>query len=587
MLEQQYKLSSYTDKSLKTIQKSLDLGRDRLLKYLGNRDFRLPEGREHMILQELNDLTLGIQMQLTGDIKEAAIKAGEMSLREYNNILSFDGKLAETVGFELVSVSPSQFAAMVAAPVGGEILEAWVKQSFSSHIIDDIQAEILAGNFTGTSTPKIIDRLVDSFGMIRHDAETLVRTQIATTNNLAAQMVYKANADIINRVRWDSTFEVSTKSGSSTCMVCAALHGQEFDVNEPHPIPPKHLRCRCYMTPITKSWQALGLNIDEMKSALKPFTERASNRKILDVGQMSGSFDDFLKTRNKKYQVNFLGSNRYAMWKNGEFKVEDLIDSKGNLRLLTKDKDGNYVGLMGKSSVVKSVVLKPSFQPAKDIKSVLTELKATRTPTGVYLDGIPKRHEASILAGLNDSVYQYGGKLNSVGWQLRKQKSLGIAAYTGDFIQFQKSGIKSIYKTAPESRDIFESRRLKNIEDTKKLIADPKNKNILNHAEITLKKLEDSTMWAAYTKAADPLKAIAAHEGFHNVYYTHKLKDSFSKNLAKNGITDRTQWFKVSEYGASAETELFAEIGSAITNDLKIPNEFVKAFNDTVKEFKK
>jgi len=99
------------------------------------------------------------------------------------------------------------------------------------------------------------------------------------------------------------------------------------------------------MTPITKSWRELGLDIDEMKSALKPFTERDGNRKIIDVGQMSGSFDDFLKTRNKKYQVNFLGPNRYDMWKNGDFKVEDLVDAKGNLRLLTKDKDGNYVGL--------------------------------------------------------------------------------------------------------------------------------------------------------------------------------------------------------------------------------------------------
>lgn len=342
----QYQLENYTDEALKSIQKALNLGRNELLHQIDMMDFRLPEGREHALLTELNDMTFGIQAKLTGNIQDAAAVTGEASYREYGNILSFDGKLAKTVGFNYVSVSPAQLRAMaVTVQVGGKLLEGWVKDTFEGHIIDDIHTAIMADNLRGVSTPQIIERMTDAFGMIERDAETLTRTYIASINNQAAADVYKANSDIIKKERWDSTFEVSTQAGSGTCMVCAALHGKEFPIDEDHIRPPKHMRCRCFMTPVTLSWRELGLDIDEINASLKPFTERDENRKILDAGQISGNFDDFLKTRNVKYQKGFFGENRYRMWKDGEIKVEDLIDKNGDLRLLKKDKDGNYVGL--------------------------------------------------------------------------------------------------------------------------------------------------------------------------------------------------------------------------------------------------
>jgi len=345
-LEFQYKISEYTDKQLLSIQRSLDVARKSLFEQIGNMDFRLPEGREHAVLQELNNMTLGIQAQLTGDIQAAAIKAGDTSIHEYGRILSFEGQVDEVLAFNYAIPSPEQLKAMVNVPVGGKLMGEWVKDSFASNIVDGIQTSITAGMLQGIGTDKIINGLTQAFGMIKKDAETLARTQIASANNAAAERVYKANADLIDAEIWNSTLEVSTKSGRGTCCQCGALHGQEFKLDDPHIRPPAHLSCKCFMTPKTKSFKELGLNIGEMQESLSPFTERDENRKILNAGRIKNDFEAFLKSRDEKYQINFFGPTRFKMWKDGDINVRDLIDKNGNIRLLKKDsKTGEYTGL--------------------------------------------------------------------------------------------------------------------------------------------------------------------------------------------------------------------------------------------------
>ena len=63
------------------------------------------------------------------------------------------------------------------------------------------------------------------------------------------------------------------------------------------------------------------------------------------LGLFNGDFEKFLDSMGVKYQKDLLGPNRYQLLQDGKIKWEDLIDKNGNLRLLKKDKDGNYVGL--------------------------------------------------------------------------------------------------------------------------------------------------------------------------------------------------------------------------------------------------
>lgn len=255
------------------------------------------------------------------------------------------------MGFNFVTVAPDQLRSMmVSTPVGGRLLNEWISDSFETRISESIEEAVRAGMLKGESVAKTIERVDFALGTgagrasIAMDAENIVRTYIADINNTAAEAVYKANSDIIEKEKWNATFEVSTKSGSGTCMQCAGLHGKEFDIGGDHMRPPAHLRCRCFMVAKTKTYKELGLNIDEMKASLKPYTERDENRHILDAGRMTDDFDKFLRSRDHVYQLNFLGENRLRMWKNGEIKIADLVDENGNVRLLKKE-GGKYVGL--------------------------------------------------------------------------------------------------------------------------------------------------------------------------------------------------------------------------------------------------
>ena len=338
----QYQLENYTVESLNSITKALNKARNELFNEISYRDIFLPEGREDKVLKELNDLTFGMQAQLTGNITEAAEIAGQASLREYGNIISLDGRLAETVGFNSVALSAEQLRAMVVdVPVGGKLLKNWVADNFKRQIIDEIQIDIMAGMFKGESTKKLVDRLRDSFDVLDHEAITLTRTYVASMNNRAAESVYKANSDVIDKEEWSATLEVSTKSGHGTCFRCAALDSKQWPINTEHPRPPIHPRCRCWLLPISKTFRELGLNIDELEKAARPFTLRdgipideGGKRKILDFGMFEGNAQDFIKSKGTLYLKNTVGPKRKALMDVGKIGFDDLVDKNGQVVLL-------------------------------------------------------------------------------------------------------------------------------------------------------------------------------------------------------------------------------------------------------------
>ncbi|MCK5267005.1 MAG: hypothetical protein KAR07_02450, partial [Spirochaetes bacterium] len=97
----------------------------------------------------------------------------------------------------------------------------------------------------------------------------------------------------------------------------------------------------------TKSYRELGLNIDELKETARPYVSKDGKR-ILQAGTFDGDFETFLKNKSAKYQKDFLGPNRLRMWKDGTIDFQDMVDDRGNVRLLRKNKDKEYVGLVNK-----------------------------------------------------------------------------------------------------------------------------------------------------------------------------------------------------------------------------------------------
>lgn len=348
----QYQIEDYTNATLRQIIPALDQARNEIMQELYKKEGIVTNERGEALLDELRSLTLGIQMQLGNDVEAAATIVAEKSLSEYGKILSFDGAIAETVGFNFVQLSASQLKAFVAEPFQGAQMQTWISNIFRAKLTDEIRQELLAGYFKGESYKKLVDRIDVGFNSVRSEVITQARTFIADVNNRASEAVYKANSDIIKWEEWNATLEVSLKSGTSTCIRCASKDGIRFPIGSDHIRPPLHFRCRCFMTPVTKTYKELGLNIPELREKARPFTEREGKpidtgltRRILDVGQHKGDFESFLKTRGEGYQKELLGPSRFKLWESGKIKFRDFTDKDGNTRLLKKNKAGDVIGL--------------------------------------------------------------------------------------------------------------------------------------------------------------------------------------------------------------------------------------------------
>jgi hypothetical protein len=91
------------------------------------------------------------------------------------------------------------------------------------------------------------------------------------------------------------------------------------------------------------------------------------------------------------------------------------------------------------------------------------------------------------------------------------------------------------------------------------------------------------------------MKATTQHEALHGVYFQNDLSRDWDHQLFKRKLFS-SDFGKVSEYPLSvarkrdlprAKAELFSEVGTAILNNIDIPQEFIDAFNATVEGIRK
>ena len=269
----------------------------------------------------------------------------EQAFNKIQTTLDFDGlakaeaeaaiKPLAAVGLEASLPTAAVLKAVVSDTLlqGAPLKDWWAKQSADTAF--KFSAQVRQGVAQGETLQQVITRIVGSkkkgiVGIMeishRH-ASTLVHDSIMQIANDARMATYKANADIMKGFEWLATLD------GNTCVQCMAYSGAQWDM-EGKPIkgdlplknPPLHPNCRCVLTPLTKSYRELGLNIDEM-----PPGTRAS-----DLGQVPAdmSMDSFLRRHDTEYLNDLLGPGRAKLFQDGKITLRQLVDGTGRpLRL--------------------------------------------------------------------------------------------------------------------------------------------------------------------------------------------------------------------------------------------------------------
>jgi hypothetical protein len=244
-IEYFYDLSSWEDKSLKTLLKSVKQSENELLAKLNQYGQNLPswqEDRMIALLDNFNRMTLGIRYVLEGGIAQIASEAGASTILAMNDIVSFGGRINN---FNSVTLTAEQLKTIVVnEPVGGKLLNGWLTDTYGA-MSEEIRQEVLTGMLKGESYSEFTNRLSNGFDMARKDAVSISRTYVQSVNVMVMEEVYNSNKDVVKAVKWVSSLENSyKKTGRGVCPACLLIDGTVYELNETRPPCPLHINCR-------------------------------------------------------------------------------------------------------------------------------------------------------------------------------------------------------------------------------------------------------------------------------------------------------------------------------------------------------
>lgn len=165
----------------------------------------------------------------------------------------------------------------------------------------------------------------DASSKLSRDVATYVRTSVQTTANDVAGQVYQENSDILKGETYIATLD------DDTCPICGPLDGTFHPFDERGrstiPRPPRHPNCRCFASPVVKSWQEMGL----------PDTLPAQAKKNLDgKPAKKTTWTDWVQ-RNPKRLERAVGPTRAKLVQSGEMSLKDFVN-KARTEVRTLDK---------------------------------------------------------------------------------------------------------------------------------------------------------------------------------------------------------------------------------------------------------
>lgn len=148
----------------------------------------------------------------------------------------------------------------------------------------------------------------------RSNVESIVRTAVSHLSAYTRKEFMEANESVIKGEQYLAVLDTRTTPR------CQSLSGKLYAVGKGI-FPPQHWNCRSVRIAVTKSWQELGIDENEL-----PLSTQSS----MD-GQVPANwnFDDWLKRQSLARQEEVLGVTRAKLYRAGELPVDRYINNKG------------------------------------------------------------------------------------------------------------------------------------------------------------------------------------------------------------------------------------------------------------------
>lgn len=262
------------------------------------------------------------------------IRAAEASTREAIDagLLRLSGRevefqhnmLRDTVpsGIELDLVGPDteRLRGIIESPLGGRLYSERLRENFGA-LTADMSRSLTTSVALGEGIDEAQRRLrrkVTDLGINR--ATLIARSEIQRVASQTAESVYRRNQDVLKGSQWIATLD------ERTCMICAPRDGQVYPVGEgPMPVTDSHPGCRCFRSPVTRSFEELGIDAGEFQP---------STRASMD-GQVAATttYPEWFADQPESFQRDVLGPGRFRKFKDGNLELSSMAKSQRVLPL--------------------------------------------------------------------------------------------------------------------------------------------------------------------------------------------------------------------------------------------------------------
>ncbi len=236
----------------------------------------------------------------------------------------------DTIPFKLSIAAPAPqqlWADVMAKPFEGALMRKHM-QKLEASVRGDLDRAVQLSFAEGEPIQKLVQRIRGTKaarygdgilpGLATRKAQALARTAVQHTAAVARDRTFEENADLIKGEQWVATLD------ARTTILCASRDGKIYPLGEAPPIP-AHWQCRSTKVPVVKSWQELGLDIEELESG---------TRASLDGYQPAGlKYEQWLQMQPEEIQKQVLGVRRWELWKGGKPIEKFVIDQTKTISL--------------------------------------------------------------------------------------------------------------------------------------------------------------------------------------------------------------------------------------------------------------
>jgi len=200
---------------------------------------------------------------------------------------------------------------------------------------DDTAAQLgdvlVRGLASGIGARKVADEMRRVLGIPLSDALRISRTEIMRSFRAATLADYRANAHIVRGWIWHSALD------RRTCMGCIAMHGTEHTLSEELD---DHPNGRCAAVPITVSPRDIGIDL-------------AWEQEPIETGE------SWFERQPEAVQREMMGPGKYAAWKDGKFKVSDMVTQSTDKRWGTMRHERSLKDLLGGQGATTKAMPEP------------------------------------------------------------------------------------------------------------------------------------------------------------------------------------------------------------------------------------